>query len=122
MKKIVLLICFLLGISLNANALENYILLSDNEISEITAKQDGIIDVSNVVTLTEGTSIATIKCIKEGRSEFQIKNGDKVSNFTVNVTNKNTKISENKGYHIVTLDIPPELPPFDFPPILKEVK
>lgn len=122
MKKFVLLICFLLGISLNANALENYILLSDSEISEITAKQDGIIDVSNVVTLTEGTSIAVIKCLKEGRSEFQIKNGDNVDNFTVNVTKNNAKISNNKGYQIVTLDCPPELPALDLPPILKEVK
>ncbi|MBQ6515771.1 hypothetical protein IJI31_01175 [bacterium] len=122
MKKIVILICCLLGISLNANAMENYILLSDNEISEITTNKDGIVDVSNVVTLTEGTSVAIIKCLKEGRSEFQVKNGDKVSNFAVNVTKKNAKISNNSGYHIVTLDCPPELPSFDLPPVLKEVK
>ena len=122
MKKIVLLICFLIGFSLNANASDNYILLSDSDITEISTKQDGIVDVSNVVTLTEGTSVAIIKCLKEGHSEFKVKNGDKVSSFTVNVTNKNAKISNNKGYQIVTLDCPPELPAFDLPPGLKGVK
>ena len=122
MKKIVLLICFLIGFSLNANASDNYILLSDSDITEISTKQDGIVDVSNVVTLTEGSSVAIIKCLKEGHSEFKVKNGNKVDSFTVNVTKKNAKISNNKGYQIVTLDCPPELPLFDLPPGLKGVK
>ena len=121
MKKIALLICMLL-FSVNANAMDNYLLLSDEEISEISTKNDGIVDVSNVVTLSEGNAVAVIKCLKEGHSEFQIKNGDKVNNFTVNITKKNSKISNNSGYHIVTLDLPPELPFFDKPPMLKEVK
>jgi len=122
MKKIVLLICCLIGFSLNANAMDNYILLSDNDITEISTNKDGIVDVSSVITLEEGHSVAIIKCLKEGHSEFQIKNGDNVDNFTVNVGKKNAKISNNKGYQIVTLDCPPELPAFDLPPVLKEVK
>jgi len=122
MKKILISICFLMACSLSANAMDNYILLSDNDITEISAKDDGVVKVSSVITLTEGNSVAIIKCIKEGRSEFQVKSGDKVDNFTVNVTNKNAKISNNKGYQIVTLDCPPELPSFDLPPVLKEVK
>jgi len=121
MKKIAILISLLL-FSNAANAMDNYLLLSDGEISEITTKKDGIIEVSNVVTLTEGNSVAIIKCLKEGHSDFQVKNGNKVNNFTVNITKKNAKISNNNGYQIVTLDLPPELPPIDLPPTLKEVK
>ena len=121
MKKFAILVSLLI-FSSSANAMDNYLLLSDGEISEISTKKDGIVEVSNVVTLTEGNSVAIIKCLKEGHSDFQVKNGDKVSNFTVNITKKNAKISNNNGYHIVTLDLPPELPTIDLPPMPKEVK
>lgn len=106
-------------IILQANAFEDSIITTNGKLSNIKIEDNTIIEIYPLITIMNEKNTIIVQPLKEGFTTFTVmKNGKQEYKFEVNVNKKNTQISNNEGFEILSLDIPPqeELEFLDFPP------
>src|SRR5574344_7559 len=105
----VLMLFILMLVATPAFAYENFILLSDGEISNVSVKDNKIISVEPVVTLTNEKKSAIITSLKIGNTEFSFNKGKRLVTFKVKVNQDKTVISNVAGVKFIPIDLPPQL-------------
>ena len=106
-------------IILQANAFEDSIITTNGKLSNIKIEDNTIIEIYPLITIMNEKNTIIVQPLKEGFTTFTVmKNGKQEYKFEVNVNKKNTQISNNEDFEILSLDIPPqeELEFLDFPP------
>ena len=121
MKKIILTTLIFLT-SLQAQAFEDFILSTDSKISNIKIKDTSVININPLTTILNEKNILFITPIKIGETSFSLQKEDKIFNFNVVVKDKETIISKNDEFEIVSLDTHPQILDceIDLPPVLKK--
>ena len=109
MKKIISTMFILMALSSQAFAYENYILISDKNISNVEVKDATIISVVPITTLSSDKTSAIITSLKPGNTQFVFNKGNKLVSFDVKVTSDKTVISNVQGVKIIPIDLPVEL-------------
>jgi len=109
MKKVISTMFALVVFASQAFAYENYILISDKNISDVDVKDATIISVVPITTLNNEKTSAIITSLKSGDTQFTFNKGKKLVSFEVKVTPDKTVISNVAGVKIILIDLPVEL-------------
>ena len=109
MKQIISTIFAFIAFASQAFAYENYILISDKNISNVEVKDATIISVVPITTLDNDKKSAIITSLKAGNTQFAFNKGNKLVSFEVKVTSDKTVISNVAGVKIIPIDLPVEL-------------
>lgn len=122
MKKILFLIALIITQNLQAQALEDCIITTNGQLTDIQIENNTIIDVFPLITVLNEKNTLIVHPLKTGITCFTvIKNLKEKALFHVKVTETETLIKEVDGYDIFSLDIPPDKESFelDLPPKIK---
>ena len=113
---------FILCFSLQAQALEDFIMSTDSKISDIKIKDTSVININPLTTILNEKNTLFITPIKIGETSFSLQKNNKIFNFNVVVKDNETIISENDEFEIVSLDTHPQILDceIDTPPVLKK--
>lgn len=110
-------------LSLQAHAFEECVITTKGKLTDIKIENNQIINVYPLITIMNNKNTLFVKPLKEGETNFSVlKNGKKIYNFNVKITENRTQIDDVEGFIIQTLDLPPNLFNFklDEPPLLKK--
>lgn len=109
MKKFIISLLLFSSISLQAFAYENFLLISDKNISNVDVKDANIVTVVPMTTLSNDKKSAIITSLKVGETEFSFNNGKKFIKCNVKVGADKTIISKTSGVKFIPIDLPTEL-------------
>lgn len=117
MKKVLIIISILL-IQLQAQAFEDYIVLSDLPVKHAYSKDESVFSVEPFYTIDNKKNTLVLKSKSEGKTTLVIENENADYSTEVTVTDKETIIQPMEGFSFFVLDI------VDKPekPILREGK
>lgn len=121
MKKILIIALISLFTS-QAQAFEDYIITTNGKLTHISIENNQIIDVFPLITVMNEKNTLIVHPLKEGTTNFSIKKNLKEDyTFKVDISNNETRISDNKDFKIISIDKPPTISNFvlDKPPLLK---
>ena len=116
MKKFIFLTCCLF-ISNSAFSFENYIITSENKITNVENKTPDIIDVKILTTIMNEKNTVIVECKKAGKGEFVLTSRGMLDKFTVNSSEEKSTIVYPKGYFCHVLDKAPGVYELDPPPV-----
>lgn len=122
MKKFLLIISFFC-FSLQAYAFEDYIIMGNGRLTDISIEDNTIINVYPLITIMNDKNTLIVSPLKEGQTRFCVlKNNKEKVMFNVKVDKNITKIDSVKGFEILSIDSP-DISEFelDKPPVLREV-
>lgn len=108
LKKILLLASIFVGISLQVNAFEDCVIMSDSKLVDIRIENNKIIDVYPLVTVMNEKNTLIVHPLAVGTTCFTVlKDYKEKVLFHVDVTEEGTTIPHVEGFKIFTLDEPP---------------
>lgn len=114
---------FLLLFQNSVQAFEDYVISTNGKLTDIKIADNTIIDVCPHITIMNEKNTLFVHPLKVGKTSFSVlKNNKKICIFYVDVLENETKISGDKDFEILSLDIPPSGFQLDMPPKLKEVR
>lgn len=125
MKKFLLLLSLII---LPAQAFQDCVITSDGKLSDISIEQNDIIDVYPMFTIMNEKNTLFVHPLKEGKTRLCVlKNNKNIVMFDVEVKPDETIISDEEGFEVLSIDLPPEIQndesfELDSPPTLEEVK
>lgn len=121
LKKIFLLINLFILSTLQSQAFEDYLILSNSKLVDIRIENNNIIDVYPLVTVMNEKNILIVHPLACGTTRFSVlKNEKERVTFHVYIENNKTHIGEVEGFNILALDEPPtEEFELDLPPGLE---
>lgn len=109
MKKFLLIIFSIFILVPNANSFEDCIITADGRLTNIKIEHNDIIDVFPLITIMNEKNTLIIHPLKKGNTKFSImKNNKDTFVFDVKVLNEVTIINPVEGFHILSIDYPPE--------------
>ena len=118
LKKIFLLISLFIFSTLQSQAFEDYLIISDSKLVDIRIDNNTIIDVYPIITVMNEKNILVVHPLTCGTTRFSVLKNDKERiSFHVYVENNKTLIGEVEGFNLLALDEPPsddfelDLPP-----------
>ena len=119
-----LLLYLILFTVLQAQAFEDYLVMTQGKLTDISIEDNTIVDVYPLITLMNDKNTLMVSPMKIGKTRVCVlKNGKEKILFNVEVRENKTIIDEVNGFEILSLDSPDgggfEL---DEPPMLKEVQ
>ena len=125
MKKY-LFILFIFLISLQAQAFEDYIIVTNGKLTDISIEDNTVIDVYPLITIMNDKNTLIVTPLKEGKTRLCVlKNKKDKIMFNVEVEADKTTIDAVEGFEILSIDSPiVEQEEFilDEPPMIKEVE
>ena len=108
MKKI-LLVLIMMFASLPCFAFQNYMVLTDKQISKIKVSNEEIITVQPIKALNNEGKAMMIIPHNIGYARLSFCKGKKHINLLVKVTENETCIKHVNGVKLIPIDLPPEL-------------
>ena len=114
MKKLIL-ICTLLTAPA-AFGLENYVITSNNTITNIENNTPDIIEVHEMTTIMNEKNTVIVECKKEGKGKFSLTSDGKKNEFEMNISKNKTELKTSGNYTCYILDTAPEVFELDPPP------
>ena len=118
MTKKFLTVLFLISTILPSFSFEDYIVFSDKKLSDISIKDNTVVDIYPLVTINNKKDILFIQPLKEGETKFCVlKNGKDIVMFDISITKNKTSISCPEGFEVLSMDIPEESFELDKPPV-----
>lgn len=105
MKKL-LLILAIIFIPLQANALEDYLILSDKKVEDIFCTNENIVTISPLFTIENKKTELILKAKKQGQAVIIITTEDDEKVINVEITQNKTILSKVDGLKYFELDIP----------------
>lgn len=122
MKKLLFLLALIFIQNLQAIALEDCIVTTNGQLTDIQIENNTIIDVYPLITVLNEKNTLIVHPLKTGITCFTVrKNLKEKVLFHVKITETETLIKEVEGFEILTLDSPPAKEEFelDLPPNIK---
>ena len=110
----------ILMISMPAFGFEDIIITNNGRLTDIKIENHEIIDVFPLITIMNDKNTIIVHPLKEGQSNFSVlKNGKKITTFSVKVETDKTIIDSVNGFDILPIDAPPGVYEYelDLPPI-----
>ena len=109
--------------TLQVQAFEDYIIMANGKLTDISIEDNTIVDICPLITVMNDKNTLMLSPLKTGKTRFCVlKNNKEKVMFNVEVLDKKTIISEAKGFEIFSLDDPDdERFELDEPPMWKEV-
>ena len=108
MKKWLIIALIFLS-TLQAQAFEDYIIVTKGKLTNIKIEDNTIVDVCPLITIMNNKNTLIVHPLKQGKTSFSVlKNGKEKIIFDVEVQENKTKIGEVKSFEILSLDNPPE--------------
>lgn len=116
-----LLIVLLIIFGLEAQAFQDYVIITNGTLTDINIENNSIIDVYPLVTIMNNKNTIFVQPLQEGQTTFSIlKNRKEKFIFDVNVETTKTTINNITGFEILAIDEPSEEDfILDEPPLLK---
>lgn len=108
MKKILSLLMIAI-IGLPSMAYQNYMLMTDHELSDVKVKDTNILNVNEIKSLNCQEHTMMITPINEGKTDITFKKGKRKIKMTVKVHENETYIKDRQGIKLVPVDLPMEL-------------
>ena len=125
MKKY-LFVLFIFLISLQAQAFEDYIIVTNGKLTDISIEDNTVIDVYPLITIMNDKNTLIVTPLKEGKTRFCVlKNKKDKIMFNVEIEADKTTIDAVEGFEILSIDSPiveEEEFILDTPPVIKEVE
>ena len=120
LKKIFIFLSLFIFSNIQAQAFEDYLIISDSKLVDIRIDNNKIIDVYPLITVMNEKNILVVHPLTTGTTRFSLLKNDKERvNFHVYVENDKTHIGNVDGFNILALDEPPtEEFELDLPPVL----
>lgn len=109
---------------LSANAYEDYLIITNGKLTDISIENNTIVNVYPLITLLNDKNTLMVTPLKTGKTRVCVlKNNKDIAMFNIEVQKNKTIIDEVSGFDILSLDTPiqDELE-LDEPPKLKEVQ
>ena len=106
MKKLLILLSIIL-LPLQANALEDYIIVSDNPVKSVYCEDDEIAAIIPFFTIDNSKNTLLLKSKKEGSTLLVIETTEGEAFLNIEVKENETVIPKLEGLHYFILDIPP---------------
>lgn len=106
MKKLILILSILL-LPLQANAFEDYIIVSDNPVKSVYCEDDEIAAILPFFTIDNSKNTLLLKSKKEGNTLLVIETTDGEAFINIEVKENETVMPKLEGLHYFILDIPP---------------
>lgn len=106
MKKLILILSIIL-LPLQANAFEDYIIVSENPVKSVYCEDDEIADIVPFFTIDNIKSTLLLKSKKEGSTLLVIETTQGEAFLNIEVKDNETIIPQLEGLHYFILDIPP---------------
>lgn len=124
MKKKLILIILIFFLTLQVQAFEDYVIMTNGKLTDISIEDNSVIDVYPLITVMNDKNTLMLSPLKIGKTRFCVlKNNKEKVMFNVEVLEEKTIISEARGFEILSLDDPEgEKFELDEPPIWKEVR
>lgn len=98
--------CFLTFTS-KVNAYEDYLLISNGKLSDISIEDNTVVNVYPIITLMNNKNTLMITPLKTGKTRVCVlKNNKDIVMFNIVVEENKTLIDEVKGFDIFALDTP----------------
>lgn len=118
-----LTIIFVLCFSLQAQAFEDYIIMTNGKLTDISIENNKIVDVYPLITIMNEKNTLMVSPLQVGKTRVCVlKNNKEKIMFHIEVEENKTTIKEVEGFEILSLDSPNEEDfILDEPPMLKEV-
>ena len=109
--------------TLQVQAFEDYIIMTNGKLTDISIEDNTIIDVCPLITVMNDKNTLMLSPLKAGKTRFCVlKNNKEKVMFNVEVLEEKTIISESKGFELLSLDDPEgDKLELDEPPVWKEV-
>ena len=109
--------------TLQAQAFEDYIIMTDGKLTDISIEDNTIVDVCPLITVMNDKNTLMITPLKIGKTRFCVlKNNKEKIMFNIEVLEDKTIIDDVKGFEILSFDDPEgEKFELDEPPVWKEV-
>ena len=109
--------------TLQVQAFEDYIIMTNGKLTDISIEDNTIIDICPLITVMNDKNTLMLSPLKTGKTRFCVlKNNKEKVMFNVEVLEEKTIISEAKGFEILSLDDPEDDKfELDEPPVWKEV-
>ena len=102
MKKILfILLIFLIP---QAQAFEDYLILSDSPVSSINWSDDDVISATPLLTIDNNKNTIILEAKKEGMAILAIETLDGTAQIKVDVTSDKTRLQDVDGFTYYTLD------------------
>lgn len=123
-KKMLLISVLIILSSLKAMAYEEYLIMTNGKLTDISIEDNTVVDVYPLITVMNDKNTLIVSPLKTGKTRVCVlKNNKNIVMFNVEVQENKTFINDVDGFDILSLDTPPsddfEL---DLPPMLKEVR
>lgn len=94
-------------ISLEAQAFEDVVIMSDGKLSDIKIEDSSVAEIYPLVTIMNEKNMLIVHPLKSGSTEFCVlKDGKNLSLFTVDINEETTSVISPAGYEVLTLDAP----------------
>ena len=109
---------------LAANAYEDYLIITNGKLTDISIEDNTIVNVYPLITLMNDKNTLMVTPLKIGKTRVCIlKNNKDIVMFNIEVKKNTTIIDEVNGFDILSLDTPIlDKLELDEPPVLKEVQ
>ena len=116
-----LLIVLVFCITLQAQAFEDYIIVTNGKLTDISIEDNTIVDVYPLITIMNEKNTLMLSPLKTGKTRFCVlKNNKQKVVFNVEIFENKTKVSKPEGFMVLAIDDPADEVPFlDEPPIIK---
>ena len=119
MRKLLLILLMFLT-SLQVLAFEDYVVMTNGKLTDISIEDNTVIDVCPLVTISNSKNTLIVSPLKVGKTRFCVlKNDKEIVMFNVEVNENKTKIDDVKGFEILAIDAPFEEFVLDLPPQIK---
>lgn len=118
MIKWLISIFFIFFITLQVQAFEECIIMTNGKLTNISVVDDSIIEINSLITIMNEKNTLMVLPLKVGKTKVSVvkNNKDKII-FNIEVLENKTIIDKVEGFEILALDIPMEGFELDEPPI-----
>ena len=122
MRKWLLLYLILFSV-LQAQAFEDYLVMTQGKLTDISIEDNTVVDVYPLITIMNDKNNLFVSPLKEGKTRFCVlKNNKEKIMFNIEIKKDKTIIDSIKGFEFLSLDTPVYDFELDEPPMLKEVQ
>ncbi len=115
------IIFYLIYLNLPSFAFEDYLIINDDKLTDISIEHNDIINVFPIITIMNEKNTLYVQPLKVGDTRFCVLKGkkDKIM-FNVSVKEDETIIQDVEGFDILKVDVPIDNFEFDLdlPPII----
>ena len=106
-KNFLLISTLFLTFTPTANAYEDYLIISNGKLTDISIEDNTVVDVYPIITLMNDKNTLMVTPLKAGKTRVCVlKNNKDIVMFNIEVTKDKTLIDNVNGFDILSLDIP----------------